>query len=121
MPTYDYRCKACDHTFSVVQSFSEASLEDCPKCPGQVRKLFNSVGVVFKGSGFYRTDNRSGSSSVPAKDSGSGDSNKAGSGSTSGSGKSEGGSSTSKSSSSSSGSSSNSSSKSSTAAKSASA
>lgn len=67
MPTYAYACTACDHRFEVVQSFSEDSLTDCPQCEGRLRKLFNAVGVVFKGSGFYRTDSRSGSSaSVPA-------------------------------------------------------
>ena len=67
MPTYAYACTACDHRFEVVQSFSEDSLTECPQCEGRLRKLFNAVGVVFKGSGFYRTDSRSGSSaSVPA-------------------------------------------------------
>lgn len=63
MPTYQYACKACDHQFEAVQSFSEASLTDCPECAGTLRKLFGSVGVIFKGSGFYRTDSRSGSNS----------------------------------------------------------
>ncbi|MGZ4776376.1 MAG: FmdB family zinc ribbon protein [Oryzihumus sp.] len=67
MPTYAYACTACDHRFEVVQSFSEDSLTECPHCEGRLRKLFNAVGVVFKGSGFYRTDSRSGSSSsVPS-------------------------------------------------------
>ena len=67
MPTYAYACTACDHRFEVVQSFSEDSLTECPQCEGRLRKLFNAVGVVFKGSGFYRTDSRSGSSSsVPS-------------------------------------------------------
>ena len=67
MPTYAYACTACDHRFEVVQSFSDDSLTVCPACEGRLRKLFNAVGVVFKGSGFYRTDSRSGSSSsVPA-------------------------------------------------------
>jgi putative FmdB family regulatory protein len=58
VPTYAYACTACDHRFEVQQSFSDASLTDCPQCEGRVRKLFNAVGIVFKGSGFYRTDSR---------------------------------------------------------------
>ncbi|WP_422933817.1 FmdB family zinc ribbon protein [Sinomonas sp. P47F7] len=65
MPTYAYACKDCGHAFDVVQSFSDDSLTVCPECGGSLRKKFNSVGVVFKGSGFYRTDSRS-SSTVPA-------------------------------------------------------
>ncbi|SDO81422.1 FmdB family zinc ribbon protein [Lentzea jiangxiensis] len=63
MPTYQYACTACEHRFEAVQSFSDASLTECPECSGKLRKLFGAVGVVFKGSGFYRTDSRSG----PAK------------------------------------------------------
>ena len=63
MPTYAYACTACDHRFEIFQSFSEDSLSQCPQCDGRLRKLFNAVGVVFKGGGFYRTDSRSGSSS----------------------------------------------------------
>ena len=59
MPTYQYACTACEHRFEAVQSFSEASLTECPECAGRLRKLYGSVGVVFKGSGFYRTDSRS--------------------------------------------------------------
>ena len=59
MPTYQYACTACDHRFDAVQSFSDASLTECPECAGRLRKLYGSVGVVFKGSGFYRTDSRS--------------------------------------------------------------
>lgn len=59
MPTYQYACTACDHRFDAVQSFSDASLTECPECSGKLRKLYGSVGVVFKGSGFYRTDSRS--------------------------------------------------------------
>nr|WP_208115445.1 FmdB family zinc ribbon protein [Labedaea rhizosphaerae] len=61
MPTYQYACKACDHRFEEVQSFTDAALTECPQCGGQLRKLYSSVGVVFKGSGFYRTDSRTGS------------------------------------------------------------
>ena len=64
MPTYQYRCTACDHRFEAVQSFSDASLTTCPACTGTLRKVFSSVGIVFKGSGFYRTDSRSGSGST---------------------------------------------------------
>lgn len=66
MPTYQYACKQCGHQFEAVQSFSDASLTDCPECAGPLRKLFGSVGVIFKGSGFYRNDSRSGSSSTTA-------------------------------------------------------
>ncbi|GGU47263.1 FmdB family zinc ribbon protein [Lentzea flava] len=66
MPTYQYACTACEHRFEAVQSFSDASLTECPECSGKLRKLFGAVGVVFKGSGFYRTDSRSGSSKSTA-------------------------------------------------------
>ena len=58
MPTYSYACTECDHRFDEVQAFTDDALTACPKCSGRLRKLFNSVGVVFKGSGFYRTDSR---------------------------------------------------------------
>ena len=58
MPTYQYACTKCEHEFEVVQSFSDAALSKCPECGGEVRKKFGAVGVVFKGSGFYRTDSR---------------------------------------------------------------
>ncbi|MET9263043.1 FmdB family zinc ribbon protein [Amycolatopsis sp. NPDC004079] len=71
MPTYQYACKECDHRFEAVQSFSDPSLTVCPQCSGPLRKVFSSVGVVFKGSGFYRTDSResskSSTSATPAK------------------------------------------------------
>ena len=60
MPTYQYACRDCDHRFEAVQSFSDGSLTECPACAGKLRKVFSSVGIVFKGSGFYRTDSRSG-------------------------------------------------------------
>nr|WP_223205273.1 FmdB family zinc ribbon protein [Gordonia jinghuaiqii] len=63
VPTYSYACTECDNKFDIVQSFSDDSLTECPQCAGRLRKLFNSVGIVFKGSGFYRTDSRSGASS----------------------------------------------------------
>lgn len=63
MPTYAYACKDCGHAFDIQQSFSDSSLTVCPECEGSLRKKFNSVGVVFKGSGFYRTDSRDSKSS----------------------------------------------------------
>lgn len=62
MPTYVYACTACSHQFEQYQSFSDDALTICPECAGRLRKVFNSVGLVFKGSGFYSTDkNGSGS------------------------------------------------------------
>lgn len=58
MPTYSYACKDCGHAFDIVQSFSDDALTVCPECGGTLRKQFNAVGVVFKGSGFYRNDSR---------------------------------------------------------------
>ncbi|MBD8044070.1 FmdB family transcriptional regulator [Arthrobacter sp. Sa2BUA2] len=72
MPTYAYACKDCGHAFDIQQSFTDDSLTVCPACGGNLRKKFNSVGVVFKGSGFYRTDSRESASTVaaaPAKES----------------------------------------------------
>ncbi|GAB7041927.1 MULTISPECIES: FmdB family zinc ribbon protein [Catenuloplanes] len=60
MPTYQYACTECGHQLEAVQSFSDEPLTECPACQGRLRKLFNSVGIVFKGSGFYRTDSRGG-------------------------------------------------------------
>ncbi len=71
MPTYQYACTDCGHQLEAVQSFSDPSLTDCPVCQGRLRKVFGSVGVVFKGSGFYRTDSRSGSSSTAPASAGS--------------------------------------------------
>jgi putative FmdB family regulatory protein len=59
VPTYQYACTECAHTFEQFQSFSDDALTECPECSGRLRKLFNAVGVVFKGSGFYRNDSRS--------------------------------------------------------------
>lgn len=64
MPTYSYQCTQCGDKFDIVQSFSDDTLTTCEKCNGKLRKLFNSVGIVFKGSGFYRTDSRNGSSTA---------------------------------------------------------
>ena len=58
MPTYEYLCNECETSFEAVQSFSEAAIDKCPKCDGEVRKLYSNVGVVFIGSGFYKTDSR---------------------------------------------------------------
>mgnify|MGYP001056312448 FL=1 len=59
MPTYAYRCRDCGHAFDAVQSFTDDALTQCPECGGVLRKQYGSVGVSFKGSGFYRTDSRS--------------------------------------------------------------
>ncbi|MFI0424052.1 FmdB family zinc ribbon protein [Spongiactinospora sp. 9N601] len=90
MPTYQYACTACQEQFEVVQKFTDSALTECPTCNGALRKVFSAVGIVFKGSGFYRTDSRSSSTSSTAPAS----SSKSGS-----EGKSEGGSSSDKSSS----------------------
>ncbi|MGA0067478.1 MAG: FmdB family zinc ribbon protein [Candidatus Nanopelagicales bacterium] len=66
MPTYQYACNDCGHELEAVQSFSDDALTTCPQCGGRLRKLFGNVGVVFKGSGFYRTDSRSSSSDTAA-------------------------------------------------------
>jgi putative FmdB family regulatory protein len=58
VPTYSYACTECGNRFDVVQAFTDDALTTCEQCSGRLRKLFNSVGVVFKGSGFYRTDSR---------------------------------------------------------------
>ncbi len=82
MPTYAYACTECDHRFEAVQSFSDDSLTVCPECEGRLRKVFNAVGIVFKGGGFYRTDSRAGSSvTAGSATNGSGSSEKSSSGS----------------------------------------
>jgi putative FmdB family regulatory protein len=60
MPTYAYACKQCGHRFDAVQSFADPALTECPECGGPLRKEYGSIGVTFNGSGFYRTDSRSG-------------------------------------------------------------
>lgn len=60
MPTYAYACTSCGHQFDAVQSFSDDALTSCPECGGPLRKQYGSIGVTFNGSGFYRTDSRSG-------------------------------------------------------------
>jgi putative FmdB family regulatory protein len=59
VPTYQYVCTACDQPLEAVQSFSDAALTECPHCGGRLRKVYGAVGVVFKGSGFYKNDSRS--------------------------------------------------------------
>ncbi|MGY2127277.1 FmdB family zinc ribbon protein [Blastococcus sp. SYSU DS0617] len=73
MPTYQYACTNPEgkHEFEVVQSFTDAALTECPECGAPVRKVYGSVGVVFKGSGFYRTDSRKASSASESASSGS--------------------------------------------------
>ena len=76
MPTYQYACTECGHAFEQFQSFSEDALTSCPSCEGKLRKVFSAAGIVFKGSGFYKTDSRSStasSSSTPAAASSSSD------------------------------------------------
>ena len=76
MPTYQYTCTECGEPVEAVQKFTDAPLAVCAACGGRLRKVFSPVGIVFKGSGFYRNDSRNGSSSaaVAAKDKQSGDS-----------------------------------------------
>jgi putative FmdB family regulatory protein len=64
VPTYQYACTECGHAFEQVQTFSDDALAVCPECEGKLRKVFNAVGVVFKGSGFYRTDSRADTSAT---------------------------------------------------------
>lgn len=88
MPTYSYRCTECDNAFDIHQAFTDDSLSVCDICGGKLRKVFNSIGVTFNGSGFYRTDSRSGGSSLPAAPgSGASSSGAASSGGSSDSGK----------------------------------
>lgn len=68
MPTYQYACTECDHAFEQFQAFNEDTLTECPVCQGRLRKVFNAVGVVFKGSGFYRTDSRAASKATGSSD-----------------------------------------------------
>jgi putative FmdB family regulatory protein len=79
MPTYSYRCTECGTAFDIHQAFTDDSLTECPTCQGKLRKLFSAVGVTFNGSGFYRTDSRSGGSGSGSSGSGSSDSSSSGS------------------------------------------
>jgi putative FmdB family regulatory protein len=63
VPTYQYACTECGEQLEAVQSFTDPALTECPNCSGKLRKVFNSVGIVFKGSGFYRNDSRAGNAS----------------------------------------------------------
>jgi putative FmdB family regulatory protein len=67
MPTYEYACRDCGHHLEVVQSFTDDPLTECPSCHGDLRKVFSPIGISFKGSGFYKTDSRSGSSTKTDK------------------------------------------------------
>ena len=67
MPTYEYRCTKCGEHLEVVQSFKDAPLTECPQCNGELRKVYSPVGIVLKGSGFYKTDSRSGGSKLPSR------------------------------------------------------
>jgi putative FmdB family regulatory protein len=67
VPTYAYACTECGHRFEQVQSFTDDALTVCPECEGRLRKVFSNVGIVFKGSGFYRTDSRSGATANGSK------------------------------------------------------
>jgi putative FmdB family regulatory protein len=79
VPTYQYACTECGHELEAVQSFTDDALTVCPQCGGRLRKVFSAVGVVFKGSGFYRTDSRTGKGS--AKESGKESTKESGTGS----------------------------------------
>jgi putative FmdB family regulatory protein len=85
MPTYSYRCTECDNAFDIHQAFTDDALSVCEVCGGRLRKLFNTIGVTFNGSGFYRTDSRAAASG------GSGGSDAAGSGSSGSGGSSDSG------------------------------
>jgi putative FmdB family regulatory protein len=91
VPTYQYACTACDERLEAVQAFADAALTECPVCGGRLRKVFSAVGVVFKGSGFYKNDSRdsankgSKSESAPATASKEGSTGSTDSGSGSGS------------------------------------
>ena len=74
MPTYQYACTACDEQLEVVQKFTDDPLTVCDACGGRLRKVYSPVGIVFKGSGFYRTDSRNGSKAKDKQPAGSGDS-----------------------------------------------
>ncbi|MET8902484.1 FmdB family zinc ribbon protein [Streptomyces sp. NPDC048232] len=96
MPTYQYQCTECGEGLEAVQKFTDDALTECPNCQGRLKKVFSAVGIVFKGSGFYRNDSRgsssssspassskSGASSSSSSDSGSSSSSASGSGSSS--------------------------------------
>jgi putative FmdB family regulatory protein len=89
VPIYSYACRPCDYRFDIQQAFTDDSLTQCPQCDGSLRKIYSAVGVVFKGSGFYRNDSRKGSdrseaASVASDRTGTGESSGSGSGGESG-------------------------------------
>jgi putative FmdB family regulatory protein len=86
LPTYQYRCTECDHAFEEFQSFTDDALTVCPVCGGRLRKVYNAVGVVFKGSGFYRNDSRGTTTSTETPAAKAGDSTSSDSSGTSPSG-----------------------------------
>jgi putative FmdB family regulatory protein len=97
MPTYEYACKSCGEHLEVVQSFTDEPLTTCPACGGPLRKVFGSIGISFKGSGFYRNDSRSdrrrsgsGRSTTESRESGSSSESGSGSGSSAGGSSGEG-------------------------------
>jgi len=71
MPTYEYRCADCGHTFDIVQAFTDDALTECPECGGRLKKVFGSVGIAFKGSGFYVNDSGAKKSTTSAASSSS--------------------------------------------------
>ncbi|MDF3302828.1 FmdB family zinc ribbon protein [Streptomyces tropicalis] len=84
MPTYQYQCTECGEGLEAVQKFTDDALTECPNCKGRLKKVFSAVGIVFKGSGFYRNDSRgSSSSSSPASSKSSSSSSSSDSGSSS--------------------------------------
>lgn len=85
MPTYEYRCKSCEHGFDIVQAFSDDALTECPECSGPLKKVFGNVGIAFKGSGFYKTDSRSSTEKKATADNGSSSDSKSDTSSDSGS------------------------------------
>ena len=86
MPTNAYRCTECDNAFDIHQAFTDDTLTVCEVCGGKLRKLFNTIGVTFNGSGFYRTDSRSGGSGSSGSGSSSGSSSSSSGGGTTGGG-----------------------------------
>lgn len=85
MPTYEYRCKDCGEDLEVVQSFQDDPLTECPQCQGRLRKVFGSIGISFKGSGFYKNDSRASAGTRSSGNDGSGASSSSDSGSSDGS------------------------------------
>ena len=72
MPTYEYACTACGHRLEAVQSFTDDPLSQCPDCGGALRKVYGAVGIVLKGSGFYKTDSRTASGASSSEKKGGG-------------------------------------------------